>query len=338
MSNDLREALERQELTLDYQPMIDLRTGRLTGLEALARWTHPRHGVVPPTRFVAVAEATGLAGMLGHWAVERATQELAQVRRALGPQVRVAVNISARHLADPDFEATVLGAMTAHQVPRDALLLEITESAVMIDPEQIRKILERLRTRGVESAIDDFGTGYSSLGHLNTLPVSTLKIDQSFIAAMTRDSDSLAIVASIVDLARIMNLATVAEGVETREQLTILRQLGCSSAQGFLWTKALPLEQLRRLIGSLPGGHFDVSLPGGSATARPSPPRDQVTVEHGLQQIMRMHKDGASPTSIAAALNSAGLRTPSGLRWHRATVGRVISDCAYPHLWSPDHD
>jgi diguanylate cyclase (GGDEF)-like protein/PAS domain S-box-containing protein len=337
MSGDLREALMRKQLTLDYQPVIDLHTGRLTAVEALARWTHPRHGVVSPARFVAVAEATGLAGLLGHWAVERATQELSDVRRAVGAKVRVAVNISARHLADPDFEATVLGAMTAHNVPRDALLLEITESAVMLDPDQIRKVLERLRTRGVESAIDDFGTGYSSLGHLNTLPVSKLKIDRSFIDRMTRDPDSLAIVASIVDLARIMNLATVAEGVETREQLTVLRQLGCTSAQGFLWTKALPLAELRGLIKTLPGGRFDVSLPGTGARTRPTLPQDQVTVEHGLQQIMRMHKDGASPTSIAAALNSEGFRTPRGLRWHQATVGRVISECAYPHLWSPDH-
>jgi diguanylate cyclase (GGDEF)-like protein/PAS domain S-box-containing protein len=338
MANDLREALQRKQLTLDYQPVIDLLTGKLVGVEALARWTHPRYGAVPPARFVAVAEATGLAPMLGQWALERAMQELDQVRRTVGAHVRVAVNISARHLADPDFEATVLGAMTAHQVPRDALLLEITESAVMGDPEQVRKVLAHLRTRGVESAIDDFGTGYSSLGHLNTLSVDMLKIDRSFIDRMTKDSDSLAIVTSIVDLARIMNLVTVAEGVETREQLTILRQLGCSRGQGFLWSKALPLAKLRGLVGALPGSRFDVTLAGTAASPRPSLPEDQVTVAHGLQHIMRMNKSGASLTTIAAALNAEGFRTPRGLRWHQATVGRVISDCAYPHLWGPDPD
>jgi diguanylate cyclase (GGDEF)-like protein/PAS domain S-box-containing protein len=338
MGNDLREALQRKQLTLDYQPVIDLPTGRIMAVEALARWTHPRYGAVPPARFVDVAETTGLAAMLGQWALERALQELGQVRRTIGAHVRVAVNISARHLADPDFEATVLAAMTAHDVPRGALLLEITESAVMSEPEQVQQVLERLRTRGVASAIDDFGTGYSSLGHLNTLPVDILKIDRAFIERMTQDSDSLAIVTSIVDLARIMNLATVAEGVETREQLTILRQLGCSLGQGFLWSKALPLAQLRTLVGTLPGSRFDVTIPGSGASHRPSPPEDQVTVAHGLQHIMRMHKTGASLTTIAAALNADGFRTPRGLRWHHASVGRVINDCAYPHLWSPDHD
>jgi diguanylate cyclase (GGDEF)-like protein/PAS domain S-box-containing protein len=338
MSNDLREALQHKQLTLDYQPVIDLPTGRLMAVEALARWAHPRHGSVPPAQFVAVAEATGLASMLGQWALERAMQELAQVRRTVGAHVQIAVNISARHLADPDFEATVLAAMTAFQVPRGALLLEITESAVMSDPEQVQKVLEHLRRRGVASAIDDFGTGYSSLGHLNTLPVEMLKIDRAFIDRMTQDPDSLAIVSSVVDLARIMNLATVAEGVETREQLTILRQLGCSFGQGFLWSKALPLPQLRSLVGALPGSRFDVTVPGIGASHRPSIPEDQVTVAHGLQHIMRMHKTGASLTTIAAALNAQGFRTPRGLRWHHTSVGRVISDCAYPQLWSPDHD
>jgi diguanylate cyclase (GGDEF)-like protein/PAS domain S-box-containing protein len=339
MSNDLREALERNQLNLCYQPVIDLGTGKLIGLEALARWTHPRHGNVSPSVFVAVAEATGLAAALGQWALEQATQELEAVRRVVGSDIRVAVNISARHLADPDFEATVLGAVTAHKVPRGGLLLEITESAVMTDPEQIQKVLERLRMRGVEAAIDDFGTGYSTLGHLNTLPVSMLKIDRTFIDRMTKDPDSLAIAASIVDLARIMKLTTVAEGVETVEQLAILHQLGCPAGQGFLWSPALPLSELGRLIGRLPGRRFDVTLHGRGASAPPPAfPGGQVTVEHGLQQIMRMHKAGASHTTIAAALNTDGFRTPRGLRWHRATVARVISDCAYPHLWSPADD
>ena len=335
MSNDLRESLERNQLTLNYQPLINLRTGRLMGLEALARWTHARHGEVPPDRFVAVAETTGLAHELGAWALERATQELAQVRRMVGANIRVSVNISALHLADPEFEAMVLGAVTAHQVPRGGLLLEIAESA-LDDTKQARKVLERLRIRGVEAAIDDFGTGYSSLGRLNTLPVSMLKIDRSFIESMTQSPDSLAIASSIVDLARTLKLSTVAEGVETVEQLTILRQLGCMGGQGFLWSPALPLAELGQLIGDLPGKRFNVALDGSDGSARrAAATTDLVTVEHGLQHLMRMHFEGASTITIAAALNAEGYRTPRGVRWHRATVSRAIEDCANPHFWKP---
>jgi hypothetical protein len=198
-------------------------------------------------------------------------------------------------------------------------------------------VLERLRIRGVEAAIDDFGTGYSSLGRLNTLPVSMLKIDRSFIDSMTQSPDSLAIASSIVDLARTLKLSTVAEGVETLEQLTILRQLGCLGGQGFLWSPALPLAELGALISDLPGKRFNVALDESGGRGRQAAAAgDLVTVEHGLQQLMRMHFEGASTITIAAALNAAGYRTPRRVRWHRTTVARAIEGCADPHFWRPE--
>jgi diguanylate cyclase (GGDEF)-like protein/PAS domain S-box-containing protein len=336
MANELREALQRNQLTLDYQPMIDLRTGRLEGLATFPRWNHPRLGVVAPARLSAVAEAGGLTALLDRCTIERASQEVARVRAAVGAHVCVSVRIHAEQLADPDFEAFAFRMLTDHQVPRGALVLEITESAAMRDPEPVRQILERMRLRGVESAIDDFGSGFASLGNLSTLPVSALKIGHGFVARMSRDSNSLAIVASVVDLARAMHLATVAVGVETREQLTILRQLGCSSGQGSLWSDALPLEQLHRVISAMPGRRFDVALDDQGKRVRHVFAREQVTVEHGLQQITRMRADGSSFSTIAAALNADGYRTPRGLRWHHATVARVISDHEYPKLWDSD--
>jgi diguanylate cyclase (GGDEF)-like protein/PAS domain S-box-containing protein len=334
LSNDLRDALRRDELALHYQPIIELATGRVLGVEALARWQHPTRGPVSPARFVGVAELTGVANSLDRWAVERACRDYEELRDTFGGQPRIAVNISAGHLADPDFEGMVLAAAAAHCVIAGGLELEITENVLMADPVLAGALLQRLRDSGVESSIDDFGTGYSSLAYLGRLPVSTLKVDRAFIERITEDPDALAITASIVDLARTMRMNSVAEGVETVEQAALLQSLGCTAAQGFLWSPAVPPAELIAVLGALPEGRFDVpSLSDGS----PRPTRaahDRVTDEHGLQRLMRLHRDGASLTTIAAALNTEGYRTPGRLRWHRASVARVISKVAYPDLWS----
>ena len=337
LSNDLREALSRDLLDLHYQPIVELATGRVLGVEALARWQHSTRGPVSPARFVGVAELTGLANALDRWAVDRACRDYEILADAFGGQPRIAVNISAGHLADPDFEDMVLSSLAAHLVRPGGLVLEITESVLMADPVHACAVLQRLRDRGIESSIDDFGTGYSSLAYLGRLPVTTLKIDRAFIAQVTEDADALAITASMIDLARTMRMTTVAEGVETVQQATVLQRLGCNAGQGFLWSAAVPPDELIANLSSLEGRRFEVPRRESHALPSPRVEHDRVTDEHGLHRLLRLHRDGASLATIAATLNAEGYRTPRALRWHRATVARVISDAAYPDLWSaPD--
>ena len=259
LSNDLRDALANEELSLHYQPLVELATGRVLGVEALARWDHPTRGPVSPIQFVALAEATGLAQTLDRWALGRACRDLGRLRGCTDPSLRVAVNLSATHLADADLEQTVLATVQDNGLQCSDLELEITESAIMDKPDYARALLERLRARGMSIAIDDFGTGYSSLSYLSRLPATKVKIDRSFIHNITEDPDSLAIVASIIDLCRAMRLTTVAEGIETVEQLTLLHRLGCTAGQGFLWSPALPLEEFTDRLGHLPNRRFDVT-------------------------------------------------------------------------------
>jgi diguanylate cyclase (GGDEF)-like protein/PAS domain S-box-containing protein len=271
LGSDLRDALSHDELTLHYQPVVELATGSLVGLEALARWSHPVRGAVSPARFVAVAENSGLGPALNRWALHRACRDAGLLRGLMHTLPRIAVNISVRHLMDTDLEADVLAAISGGELSAEELVLEITESALMDNPDQTCQLLERLRARGVKTAIDDFGTGYSSLGYLNRLPVTTLKIDRSFIRDITEDPSSLAITASVIQLARSMRLTTIAEGVETVEQLTLLQSLGCWAAQGFLWSPALPPDALAASVNRLPARRFEVGLADAIIGPAPQP-------------------------------------------------------------------
>lgn len=268
LSNDLRDALARDELQLYYQPVVDLTTGSLLGVEARARWHHPQRGPVPPARFVDVAETTGLSTHLDRWVLRQVASDAQRLAPAMPSGLRIAVNISARHLADDDLEEAVLATARSRTLAGGRLVLEITENAVMDDPERASVLLERLKAGGVESAIDDFGTGYSALGYLRRLPVTTLKIDRCFVRNITDDSNALAIATSILQLAKMMGLSTIAEGVETADQLSVLRRLGCVAGQGYLWSPAVPAEALVQVVGRLPEGRFMVSgrdpVPSGS--------------------------------------------------------------------------
>ncbi len=254
LSNDLRDALSHDDLDLYYQPVVDLQTGGVVAVEALARWKHPDRGCVPPDVFVSVAESTGLCAELDYWALERACRDHHQLTDAIGVTATVAVNISARHFTHTGLEETVLAVTRRWGTDRRRLTLEITESALMERPAYASGMLESLRQHGITAALDDFGTGYSSLGYLSQLPVSTLKIDRTFIKSITEDPDSLAIVTSIVEMAKALGLCTVAEGIETNEQLTVLRRLGCNVGQGFLWSPAVPLEELPAVVRALAEG------------------------------------------------------------------------------------
>lgn len=261
LSNDLHDALARDELVLHYQPVIDLATGRMRGVEALTRWHHPSHGPVSPAKFVTVAERTGLAAALDLWVLNRVRRDASELRDAM-PGMYVTVNISAAHLSDPGVEDAVVSALRPGGLSAGELVLEVTESAMMDNLDQARAILERLKAHGVRSAIDDFGTGYSSLRYLNRLPASIIKIDRSFIENITEDNDALAITSSVIRLARRMRITTIAEGVETREQLTLLRQLGCNAVQGFLFSPAVSPADLPEIVARLADWDFGAELIG----------------------------------------------------------------------------
>lgn len=259
LATELRQALETDELTLHYQPIVEMATGQVVGAEALCRWNHPLLGSVPPDRFVAVAESSGLIGALDRWVLRRAAADAGALveRRLLGPNGKVAVNLSAQNIADVELEALVRRAVEDAGIPYGALALEVTERGVMTDPEAAADVLERLRERGVGVHVDDFGTGYSSLSYLRRLPISVIKIDRTFIKDLTTEPDDLAITVAIIELSRSLGIRTIAEGVETPEQLALLRRRGCWGGQGYLWSPALPLptfiELLERTSGRLAG-------------------------------------------------------------------------------------
>jgi diguanylate cyclase (GGDEF)-like protein/PAS domain S-box-containing protein len=251
MENDLRRAIDRDELVLHYQPQLDLATGRVNAIEALLRWRHPDKGLVPPNAFIPMAEESGLVLLLGEWVLNEACRQVAQWHaQGLGP-LRVAVNISARQLQRPGLDGAVRQALAASDLPPSCLELEITESSMMLDPLHAQGVLQSLRELGVQLSIDDFGTGYSSLAYLKRLPLDRLKIDRSFIGGIPQDGDDAAIVETIIVMTHKLGLRVIAEGVETAAQRQQLMEQGCDEMQGFLLAKPVPPEELPPLLQSL---------------------------------------------------------------------------------------
>lgn len=246
LAAELREALAFDRLDLHYQPVYDLGADRLVGVEALARWNHPVGGNVPPGTFVPLAEKHGFIAELDRWVLERACLDIASAIDSgdLPPNAHVAVNLSARSLDDPILVAAVADAVRRSRLPAESLILEVTETSVLQNRDAARASLESLRALGVGIHLDDFGTGYSSLSFLRELPVTGVKIDRSFVRDAVDRPEDLAITEAIVRLARGLGLETVAEGVETVEQRDLLRRLGCSNAQGYWWSPAVPLSTL----------------------------------------------------------------------------------------------
>jgi len=240
--SDLSHALERSELEVHFQPVVDMRSGSVTGSEALVRWQHPVHGLLGPDAFVPHAEETGLIVALGAAVLAQACATTAGWNLTRTDPLEVAVNLSARQLADPQLAAVVQEALSASGLPAHLLCLEVTETVVMDDAEASSAVLGQLRDLGVRVAIDDFGTGYSSLAYLRSLPVDLLKVDRSFIAAVDDEGPGLAIVTAVLALARALDLGVVAEGVETVGQRAALSALGVPLAQGWLWGRAVPAE------------------------------------------------------------------------------------------------
>ena len=248
LENKLRQALELKQLVLYYQPKVNLGNGRISGLEALLRWNDPQDGLVPPMKFIPLLEETGMILEVGQWVLEKAISDsLAWQTKGL-QSPRIAVNISQIQLQQKDFVSMIGRVVKGDQAAASRLELEITESLVMHDiVENIQK-LRMIREMGVEVAIDDFGTGYSSLSYIAKLPVNTLKIDRAFIMNMTSSSDDLSIVSTIISLAHSLNIRVVAEGVETIEQAKLLHLLRCDEIQGFLFSPAVPAEQIEEFL------------------------------------------------------------------------------------------
>ena len=254
IETELRRAIERDALSLAYQPLVDLKRGQVVGFEALARWKHPVIGVVPPDEFVAVAEESGLIVPLGRWAINQALRTLSHWDQQVGAPLPVymAVNLSAIQIARDDVAATVGEALQLHGIDGARLAIELTESAIVTDPGRAGRTLEALKELNVLVAMDDFGTGFSNLASLQRMPISSLKIDRSFVTGMLDDPDKLAIVRAVQSLADALGMKTTAEGVETGELAAALARLGCSVGQGFHYARAIDADAaLRFAMASL---------------------------------------------------------------------------------------
>jgi EAL domain-containing protein (putative c-di-GMP-specific phosphodiesterase class I) len=238
--SDLHRALERQQLTLHFQPVLDVRTGEFRGAEALVRWNHPAHGLVAPADFIPVAEETGLVVPIGAWVLSTACGWAVETAHQLGRPVWVSVNVSPRQLAQPDVVDVVSAALERTGLDPGCLCLEVTESVLVQDAESAERVLSALRNRGVRLSIDDFGTGWSSLTYLQQFPVDEIKLDRSYVGKVDRDEGSASIVGALVGMAHSLGLTVTAEGVETQAQLEFLRSQGCDAAQGYYFSRPVP--------------------------------------------------------------------------------------------------
>ena len=246
----LRGALQRKELHVVYQPKVNLVTGEIIGAEALMRWKHPEKGFISPEIFIPIAEESRLIIPLGRWIIEESCRQIREWA-SRGMHVKVAVNIAAVQFRAPDLAGDIERALRRHDVHPSSLELEVTESGLMQEPEDVARILTQLRDIGLTVAIDDFGTGYSSLAYLKQLPVQTLKIDRSFIMDIASDADDEAIAIAIIQLGKSMNLAVIAEGVENEQQVAFLRRHGCNRAQGYFYSRPVAGDQLQLQWGPL---------------------------------------------------------------------------------------
>jgi diguanylate cyclase (GGDEF)-like protein/PAS domain S-box-containing protein len=263
LESSLRQALERGEFSLAYQPQFDPAAGRIDSVEALIRWTHPTRGAIAPLEFIPLAEENGLIIPIGQWVLRTACADAARWQRA-GYGLRVAVNLSPMQFRDPMLVKNVLDVLAETALPADLLELEVTEGAVMEDGGATLATLEALRAAGVRVALDDFGTGYSSMSYLKRMPLNNLKIDRSFVAGLPNDGEDLAIVRAILSMASSMGFRVTAEGVETVEQAQVLRDMACTSLQGYYFSRPVPAAEIPALLNRhWPLGSRPLAVVGG---------------------------------------------------------------------------
>ncbi len=248
IANDLRVAIDKGELSLVYQPQVDIARGKVIGAEALLRWTHGNLGFISPAEFIPIAESTGLIKNIGMWVLEHACQELATLRKLGFTDLTMAVNLSAVQFRQADLPESISMLLKRFELPPRALEIELTESMLMRDVEAATKTLERMKRMGLQIAIDDFGTGYSSLAYLRRFPLDALKIDRTFVDEVCVDPDDTAITLAIISMAKSLRLKVIAEGVETPQQWDFLAENGCDEIQGYLVSKGVPSAEFRKFV------------------------------------------------------------------------------------------
>jgi EAL domain-containing protein (putative c-di-GMP-specific phosphodiesterase class I) len=258
LREDLRRAIENHELSLAYQPLVDLNAGRAIGVEALMRWQHPQDGPIPPARFIPLAEENGMIVALGRWALDRALAEL-HAWSELAPELRLNLNVAPRELYEDDYVDAVGNALSRHDVAPERLTLEVTESA-FLGHSDASKRLEELADLGVRLAIDDFGTGQSSLARLQRFPVTQVKVDRSFLSGIDENAHSATLVQSIIEMGAALGLQMVAEGIERESQLDVLRASPCPLGQGYLFGRPQAPEAITQLLMSAGLGKPTVDL------------------------------------------------------------------------------
>jgi diguanylate cyclase (GGDEF)-like protein/PAS domain S-box-containing protein len=263
IENALRMALERQELSLVYQPQVEIASGKIIGLEALMRWQHPELGIVPPDKFIRVAENSGLILRMGEWALRTACLQTRKWQDEGMPEVRIAVNVSALQFRQDGFREVIGKVLSETRLPSRCLELEITESLLLSNADVMFFVLQDLKKMGLKLAIDDFGTGYSSLSYLRHFPVSKLKIDRSFVRDLAVNPDDTAITKAIISMAKGLNLKVIAEGVENDLQMSFLRAHGCDEIQGYFFSRPLPAEEVPELLRKHAGLGLHASLGAG---------------------------------------------------------------------------
>jgi len=270
LTSRLRRAVEARQWLLHYQPVVELSTERMSGVEALIRWRSPQGGLIQPGEFIPLAEELGLIAAIGDWVVGALAEQLSEWQRR-GLAMRASFNLSPRQLRQPNLVERIVERLHDHRVDPSGVVVEITESAAMVDPDRTQHVFEELRRLGVGLAIDDFGTGYSSLSRLRHLPVDILKIDRSFVSEIPADPDASAMVAAFVQLAHTLGIVPLAEGIETPEQLDFLRENGCTLGQGFLFSVPLEAEELvvRYGPGTGPAGWAYMSGPATNGARQP---------------------------------------------------------------------
>ena len=301
---ELEVALETEQLAVHFQPIVDLHTGAVRGAEALLRWDHPTRGMLSAGEFLPSYETSPVMRELTTFVLEESCRAL--VAHA-PPTWTVAVNITAADAGRADLVDKVERTLASAGLPASRLSLEVTETGLLSNPRDSAEVLGRVRELGVSVALDDFGTGYSSLRLLRELPITELKIDAVFVAEMETSAPDAAIVTNVIRLAEAFGAAVVAEGVERLGQAALLEQLGCPFAQGYLWSRPAPLEQVVHVVAARHG-------------RRPTLQPARVITD----RVHALLAGGASPHSVAAALNADGLRTPDGKRWHAASVSELV--------------
>jgi diguanylate cyclase (GGDEF)-like protein len=319
LADDLREAPKTGALRLHYQPIVRAQGNEVAGAEALMRWTHPDHGEVAPSLFIALAEESGLITELGDWALRQACLDAAG-----WPTGRfVSVNLSPQQVT-PDLVDSVQGALTSSGLPPKRLWLEVTESALSGDTADADDALGAVAGLGVRICLDDFGAGDRLMSYLRELPFRAVKVDRYFVSGLDKSDDDKAIATALIKLAASLKLPVIAEGVETVDQLHALRLLGCEYAQGHLWSAALPGQSLVPSAAEIEQAAARLALVAPPAAAIPWPGAGVMT------RILDLHRLGASPASIAAELNQEDVPSPTGSRWRQVTIAQLVAQSDEP--------